>query len=301
MLTIYILFAIIALFISPLWSLVLGILTAIILGNPFKSTTSRISKILLQVSVVAMGFGINLLDSMQSGIQGVAVTAFTVVAVISLGLFVGRLLGLERKGSYLISVGTAICGGSAIAAVAPVIDSDEDTTSISLSTIFLLNALALIIFPPIGRFLNLSQEQFGMWAAIAIHDTSSVVGAASIYGDQALALATMVKLTRALWIIPVSLVSVLLFKSGNGAKVKIPYFILLFIVAAAINTTVSIPEGLLFWVDRAARAMLSVTLFLIGTSLSIDSIRRVGLRPIVLGSILWVIISITSVWVIMTC
>lgn len=208
------------------------------------------------------------------------------------------LLRIDRKNSYLISSGTAICGGSAIAAVAPVIDADENQTSLSLATIFILNAVALFVFPVIGHWLGMGQTQFGTWAAIAIHDTSSVVGAGAAYGEEALKVATTVKLTRALWIIPLSLVSALIFRQ-KGKKIQIPWFIFWFVVAMLVNTYCNLPTQLTHGISVAARCGLSATLFLIGGGLSIEVIRKVGLKPLVLGIILWAVISVASLAVIL--
>ncbi len=205
-----------AFFCSPAVSLFVGILFALTLGNPFPAWSRRLSKMLLQGCVVGLGFGMNFHDSLAAGRDGMLFTIVSVVTVMAAGVLLGRLMRVERKGAYLISAGTAICGGSAIAAVAPVIDADENETSLSLATIFVLNAVALFLFPVAGRWLGLSQADFGVWSAIAIHDTSSVVGAGAAYGDEALRVATTVKLTRALWIIPLSIVSMFVFRRKGG-------------------------------------------------------------------------------------
>lgn len=219
-------------------------------------------------------------------------------AIANRWLLESLLLRIDRKNSYLISSGTAICGGSAIAAVAPVIDADENQTSLSLATIFILNAVALFVFPVIGHWLGMGQTQFGTWAAIAIHDTSSVVGAGAAYGEEALKVATTVKLTRALWIIPLSLVSALIFRQ-KGKKIQIPWFIFWFVVAMLVNTYCNLPTQLTHGISVAARCGLSATLFLIGGGLSIEVIRKVGLKPLVLGIILWAVISVASLAVIL--
>ena len=188
-------------FISPAIALFLGLALGMTAGQPFPKFSKKTSKYLLQFSVVGLGFGMNLHESLRTGKEGMLFTVVSVVAVLALGMYLGKRLMMDRKTAYLISAGTAICGGSAIAAVAPVVKANDNEMSMSLGTIFILNAIALFIFPPIGHLLGMSQEQFGMWAAIAIHDTSSVVGAGAAYGEQALEIATMVKLTRALWII----------------------------------------------------------------------------------------------------
>lgn len=284
---------------SPALALFAGILFALIFASPYPKQTKKASKYLLQIAVVGLGFGINLHQSLETGKEGLFFTIVSVVSVMVLGALLGRWLKLERKLSYLISSGTAICGGSAIAAIAPVVNADENETSVSLAVIFVLNAIALFIFPPIGRLLELSQEQFGMWAAIAIHDTSSVVGAGAEYGPEALAVATMVKLTRALWIIPLALVSMVLFRKKENKKISIPWFIFLFILAMIINTYISIPELLLQGISKMSHIFLSITLFLIGSTLSIGAIRKVGAKPVVLGVLLWIIITLISLVVIM--
>ena len=268
-----------SLFCSPVVTLFAGILFALTLGNPFPVWSKKASKKLLQYCVVGLGFGMNFHESLAAGREGMT---FTVVSVVTV----------------MISSGTAICGGSAIAAVAPVIDADENQTSLSLATIFILNAVALFVFPVIGHWLGMGQTQFGTWAAIAIHDTSSVVGAGAAYGEEALKVATTVKLTRALWIIPLSLVSALIFRQ-KGKKIQIPWFIFWFVVAMLVNTYCNLPTQLTHGISVAARCGLSATLFLIGGGLSIEVIRKVGLKPLVLGIILWAVISVASLAVIL--
>ncbi len=286
-------------FLSPAIALFVGIVFALLFTSPFPRQTKKGSKYLLQIAVVGLGFGMNLHKSLEAGKDGMLFTIVSVVSVMIIGYALGRWLRILPKLSYLISTGTAICGGSAIAAVAPVVDADEHETSVSLAVIFTLNAIALFIFPPIGRFLELTQEQFGTWAAIAIHDTSSVVGAGAEYGPIALEVATMVKLTRALWIIPLTLVSVFIFKKKGEKKISIPWFIFLFILAMVINTFIPLPEILLKGISIVSHKLLSITLFLIGSSLSLVAICKVGIKPVVLGILLWLIISIVSLVVIM--
>lgn len=285
-------------YLSPALALLTGIVFALVFKHPFPRHSKKLSKYLLQVSVVGLGFGMNLYDSLQAGREGIAFTVVSVIGVMVIGWLIGRRLKVSTKMSYLISSGTAICGGSAIAAVSPVIDADENETTVSLAVIFLLNALALFVFPFIGEQLGLAQKEFGLWAAIAIHDTSSVVGAGKAYGPEALMVATTVKLTRALWIIPLSLVSILIFNKKKGNKISIPWFIFYFIGAMVFSTFVALPPTLLKSISMLSHSMLSVTLFLIGSSLSIEAIRKVGVKPIVLGVVLWIIISVTSLLVI---
>ena len=285
-------------FLSPALSLLTGIIMALTFGNPFPVISKKASKIALQVSVVGLGFGMNLYESLAAGKEGMLFTIISVIGVMCIGVLLGKLMKVNGKSAYLISTGTAICGGSAIAAVGPVIEADDDQMSMSLATIFILNAIALFIFPPIGQALGLSQEQFGVWAAIAIHDTSSVVGAGSAYGEEALKIATTVKLTRALWIIPLALVSSLIFRS-KGKKVSIPWFIVLFVVAMIINTFIPIPSEITGSLVYAARKLLCMTLFLIGGGLSLASIKKVGAKPLALGITLWFLISVVTLAVVM--
>lgn len=285
-------------FITPAVALFLGLAFALTAGQPFPVFSKKASKYLLQFSVVGLGFGMNLYDSLRTGKEGMLFTVVSVVSVLVIGYYVGKKLMIDRKTAYLISAGTAICGGSAIAAVAPVLKADDNEISVSMGTIFILNAVALFIFPPIGHLLDMTQEQFGLWAAIAIHDTSSVVGAGAAYGEKALEVATMVKLTRALWIIPVAFVTTLLFKQKES-KITIPWFILFFVLAMVANTFLSIPAVIsssLVWI---AKKGLTVTLFLIGAGLSRKVIKHVGVRPMVQGVILWVFIGVLSLVVIL--
>ncbi len=294
----FILLLVASFFLTPAIALFLGILLSLTIGVPYSKLTKKLSKYLLQISVVGLGFGMNLHQSLQAGKEGMIFTIISVIGVMILGAFLGKLLKINRKNSYLISSGTAICGGSAIAAVAPVIDADENDTSLALITIFVLNAIALFIFPPIGRALDLSQVQFGTWAAIAIHDTSSVVGAGAAYGDEALKVATTIKLTRALWIIPLAFVSAFIFKT-KGRKASIPYFIIWFVVAMLINTYFALPQIITTNIVFVAKKLLTVTLFLIGCGLSVSALKAVGVKPLLLGVILWVIISVVTLFVVM--
>ncbi|MCI6874800.1 MAG: putative sulfate exporter family transporter [Parabacteroides sp.] len=285
-------------FVTPAIALFAGLAFALTAGQPYPKFSKKTSKYLLQFSVVGLGFGMNLYASLQSGKEGMLFTIVSVFAVLALGMWLGKRLLIDRKTSYLIAAGTAICGGSAIAAVGPVVKADDNQMSMSLGTIFILNAIALFIFPPIGHLLGLTQEQFGLWAAIAIHDTSSVVGAGAAYGETALEIATMVKLTRALWIIPITILTMFLFKQ-KGAKITIPWFILFFILAMVANTFLSLPEALTRSVVWAAKQGLTLTLFLIGAGLSRQVIRQVGIRPMVQGILLWIFIGAISLGVIL--
>ncbi|MBO5834816.1 MAG: putative sulfate exporter family transporter [Bacteroidales bacterium] len=280
-------------FLSPALSLLTGVVMELVLGNPFPVFSKKASKKALQGSVVGLGIGMNLFESLAAGKQGMLFTIVSVVGVMCIGVLIGKWMKVNQKSAYLIATGTAICGGSAIAAVGPVIDADDDQMSMSLATIFILNTIALFVFPPIGRWIGLSQEQFGLWAAIAIHDTSSVVGAGAAYGQDALQIATTVKLTRALWIIPLALVSSLIFRA-KGKKVSIPWFILLFVLAMVLNTFLPIPSAATGLIVMLSRKLLCMTLFLIGCGLSLSSIKKVGARPLALGVLLWIVISIST-------
>ena len=280
-------------FVSPAIALFMGLLLGFTVSNPYIKQSSKTSKYLLQFAVVGLGFGMNLFKSFESGKEGMLFTVVSVVGVLAIGYWLGRRMMMDTKTAYLISSGTAICGGSAIAAVAPILNATPNQMSVSLGTIFILNAIALFIFPPIGRLLELTQEQFGLWAAIAIHDTSSVVGAGAAYGDKALEVATMVKLTRALWIIPLSIATTFFFKQKD-AKVKIPWFIFFFILAMVANTFLNIPTNITSAIVALSKTGMTITLFLIGSGLSINILKSVGMRPLVLGVTLWVFIGVTS-------
>lgn len=279
-------------FVSAPLALIIGFIFTFFLGNPMPKFTSKTTSWLLKASVVGIGFGMNIQQALKAGREGLWLTIFSIFIVLTLGYLLGKWLKIGRRMSHLISSGTAICGGSAIAAVAPAIEAKDEEISISLGVIFLLNSIALIIFPLLGHYFNLSEHQFGLWSAIAIHDTSSVVGAASSYGEQALQVATTVKLTRALWIIPVSLLSVLLFRS-KSKKISIPWFIFLFVAAMLVNSYIDLAP-INMWIYQLSKSMLVVTLFLIGSSISVSAIKKTGLKPILLGVILWIIISIIS-------
>jgi uncharacterized integral membrane protein (TIGR00698 family) len=291
-------------YVSPPIALGLGLFTALKIGNPFQRTIGKWTRILLQTSVVLLGFGMNLTSVVKAGKDGITFTIATIFGTLFLGWLVGKVLKVSEKTSALISAGTAICGGSAIAAVAPAIDANSEEISVSLCTVFILNSIALIAFPIIGHALGLTENQFGIWAAIAIHDTSSVVGASAKYGAESLQIATTVKLARALWIAPVALAFAIIYgkKGGNSkTKVAIPWFILLFLLATISRTYApkwfqpSIFDSLV----NLAKAGLTVTLFLIGSSLSRETLRKVGLKPFLQGVLLWIVISIVSLWAVL--
>ena len=281
--------------VTPPVALFLGLAFALLCGQAYPKFNKKVSKKLLQYSVVGLGFGMNLHASLASGKEGMMFTIISVIGTMLIGMFIGRkILKVNRDTAYLISSGTAICGGSAIAAVGPVIKAKDSDMSVALATIFVLNAIALFIFPIFGNWLGLTQQEFGTWAAIAIHDTSSVVGAGAAYGEEALQVATTIKLTRALWIIPLALATSVIFKNG-GKKINIPWFILWFVVAILINTYLldSVPE-VGKTIAGLARKGLIVTMFFIGASLSTDVLKAVGIKPLLQGVLLWVVISVGS-------
>ena len=285
--------------ITPAIALFLGLAIALIFKNPYPKFNKKTSKYLLQASVVGLGFGMNVTESLKSGGDGMLFTIASVIGVMVLGVVIGKWLHLNKKASYLIASGTAICGGSAIAAVGPIVKANEHEMAVSLGVVFILNAIALFIFPAIGHYFELSEIQFGTWAAIAIHDTSSVVGAGEAYGPIALQTATLVKLTRALWIIPLAIVTMFIFRDKTS-KISIPWFIFMFILAMVINTYCNLPQQLtssLLWI---AKKGLVLTLFLIGASLSLSTIKAVGIKPLILAIALWIIIGIGSFVVVTT-
>ena len=281
--------------VSPPIALFLGIIFVNIFGQVFNA--DKIIKIVLQVSIVGLGFGINLKQALQAGSEGFLFTVFSITLIVVLGIVLGYIFRIDKIITQLISFGTAICGGSAIAAIAPILKADGKQTSVSLGIIFLLNALALFIFPEIGQYFHLSQNQFGIWSAIAIHDTSSVVGAASKYGHEALQTATTVKLARALWIIPISFV--LSFLNKSGGKIKIPYFIGFFVLAILVNSYFPAIKEVTDYVVDFSKSSLKVALFLIGTGLSFQNLKNIGIKPLLLGIILWVVISVISLFAVL--
>ncbi len=273
-------------------ALLSGIVLSQTLGHPFPFFNRRAIPLLLQLSIIGLGFGINLYDAAEVGKEGFWLTVITIVATLGVGWLAGKWLKLNKNISLLIAVGTAICGGSAIAAISPIVDAKEEEMTMALGTVFVLNAIALIIFPIFGHAFELSQSQFGVWSAIAIHDTSSVVGAAQTFGHEALKIATTVKLGRALWIVPLSLVIAIALKKDK--KVKFPYFILLFVVAMTFNTFSTQVHSIGTWIVPVAKKGMTLTLFLIGTGLSLSSIKMVGTKPLLLGIGLWLLIAVVS-------
>ena len=293
--------------ISPPVALFVGLIFALCFGAPCQKFNKKLSKQLLQASVVGLGFGMNLVQSLKSGAEGMLFTIISVALVMIVGVWLGRRMRIEQKTSYLISSGTAICGGSAIAAVGGVLKANENQMAVSLGVVFILNAIALFVFPPIGRMLGMSDGQFGTWAAIAIHDTSSVVGAGQAYSATACEIATLVKCTRALWIIPLAFFTAYLYRNDASAtgktKVAVPWFIVLFVVAMVVNTytpesLTSTMQPIYQGIAMLAKRMMTVVLFAIGAGLSLKVVRQVGLRPLVLAVVLWIVIGIGSLLVV---
>jgi uncharacterized integral membrane protein (TIGR00698 family) len=277
-------------YVSPPIALLGGLIFGFTFAHPYQAQSRKLSRYLLQASVVGLGFGMNLHEIVHAGRAGFIYTAIGIGTSMLLGTLLGRVFDVGKKVSYLITVGTAICGGSAIAAVAPITNAGDEDIAVSLGTVFVLNSIALFIFPVIGGALHLSQSQFGLWAALAIHDTSSVVGAAAKYGAESLAIGTTVKLARALWIVPIALITAAVVKSKT--KIQWPWFILFFCLAAVANTYVPIFAPAYPVLYKLGRIGLTVTLFLIGTGISKSTIKQVGARPLLQGVILWAIVAV---------
>jgi uncharacterized integral membrane protein (TIGR00698 family) len=283
-------------FVSPPVALAMGLVFGLALPHPYDRTAKKFSRYLLQASVVGLGFGMNLHQVVQAGRSGFVYTMLGITFALLVGMGLGALLGVQRVPAFLISTGTAICGGSAIAAVGPITQASDEEMAVSLGTVFVLNSVALLIFPAIGAALNLTQSQFGLWAALAIHDTSSVVGAAAKYGAEALAVATTVKLARALWIVPLSVGTAVV--RGAKAKIQWPWFIGLFCLAAVCNTYLPAGAPAYALAVKAAKIGLTATLFLIGSGISVATIKSVGHRPLLQGIILWLLVLAGSLWLI---
>lgn len=281
---------------SPI-ALLLGLAFSDLFTNPYPAYTQTGIKQGLKIAVIGLGFGISLNETFAANSNGLGLLSASVVLVVFIGIILAAKLGLDKRLGFLVTAGTAICGGSAIAAIAPIIKADSRTISVALALVFTLNSLALLIFPPLGKWLGLSQQQFGLWSAIAIHDTSSVVGAAMVFGDEALKTATTLKLSRTLWIIPLALFAAYWFKA-KGQKIAIPYFIGGFIATMGINSLGLLPEMVTETIVLAAKRFLVVVLFLIGSTLSPDAIKSVGFKPLLFAFSLWVLISVGSLLVI---
>jgi len=282
--------------ISPPVALTLGLIFGLSFEHPYPADSRNLSRFLLQASVVGLGFGMNLHEVLRAGRSGFVYTAAGISFALIFGLLAGWLLRVNKTASILISTGTAICGGSAIAAVAPIIGASDEEMAISLGTIFILNSIALLIFPPLGWALHLTQTQFGLWAALAIHDTSSVVGATARYGPVALIVGTTVKLTRALWIVPVAIGAAIVKRSKT--KIQWPWFILLFCLAAVASTYLTALTNFWLVLSNLGKLGLTATLFLIGTGISRATLRQVGWPPLLLGVLLWILVGVASLWLI---
>jgi uncharacterized integral membrane protein (TIGR00698 family) len=297
---------------SPPIALTIGILFGLSFTHPYISESRGIARALLQSSVVALGFGMNLHEVLKAGRSGFIYTALGISFSLLVGRALGKLLRVRGNSSFLITTGTAICGGSAIAAIGPILQANEEEMAVSLGTIFILNSIALLIFPPIGNALHLSQSQFGLWAALAIHDTSSVVGAATKYGAQAVVVATTVKLARALWIVPLALATAAIkrgrFRNASGddtagegrPRIQFPWFILFFVLAALANTYLPALPTATKTFFKLGRLGLTATLFLIGSGISRATLKEVGWRPLLLGVLLWLGVGVTSLYFIRT-
>lgn len=283
---------------SPPVALAIGILFGFSFEHPFHARARHGSRILLQLSVIGLGFGMNLHEVLEAGRAGFVYTAFGITAALLLGWLLGKLLDVKPTTSFLISTGTAICGGSAIAAISPITEANEEEIAVSLGTIFILNSIALLLFPFIGSRLHMSQTQFGLWSALAIHDTSSVVGAAAKFGALALAVGTTVKLARALWIVPLSLVTAAVKKSDT--RIHWPWFILFFVLAALGNTWLHALQPTFAVLKNLGVLGLTMTLYLIGTGLSMNTVRQVGPRPLLQGILLWIVVATASLALIRT-
>src|ERR1700692_2348949 len=282
--------------ISPPLALSLGIIFGLSVRHPYPHFSRSAARILLQVSVVALGFGMNLHEIIKAGRSGFIYTALGISFSLIAGLAIGKFLRIGGNASYLITAGTAICGGSAIAAIGPILHAEYEEMAVSLGTVFILNSIALLTFPPIGNALHLTQSQFGLWAALAIHDTSSVVGAAAKYGAQALVVGTTVKLARALWIVPLALGTAAV--KHNKTRVPMPWFILFFCLAAVVNTYVAAVGNFDRWAFSAGRLGLTATLFLIGTGISVATLKSVGWRPLLQGVLLWIMVAAVTLYLI---
>jgi uncharacterized integral membrane protein (TIGR00698 family) len=281
---------------SPL-ALFMGFISTQLLGHPFARQNHKIAQCLLKTAVVGLGFGMNFSHALEAGKEGFLFTLFSIVITLLGGIWLGKRLGVESKSSFLITAGTAICGGSAIAALSPLIKANEKQISSALGVVFVLNSLALFLFPVFGNLLGMTQHEFGIWSAIAIHDTSSVVGAAARYGEEALQTATTIKLERALWIIPLSFLTMLL--NRNGAKMQFPYFIGFFMLAMVLSHYYTDYQHIYLIIISSAKKLLVLSMFLIGAGLDIASIKSVGIKPFVQGLSLWIFISAISLVVLL--
>jgi len=276
-------------------ALLIGFAFRLIIGTVEIKIVPKLCKWFLQISVVTLGLCINIQEAADVGQENFLYITFSVIAILGLGWLISRFLKINANLSLLISSGTAICGGSAIASISPIIKAPNRDISVALSVIFILNALAVLLFPSLGHGLNMSQSQFGLWCAVAIHDTSSVVGAAAVYGQEALELATTAKLTRMLWIIPLMLL--LSFLKKNDTKLKFPWFVLFFILALIANSLFPLSEVGEKAALNLSKGLMALVLFLIGSCLQLN--RATVLKPLMFGVVLWSITVLASGYVIL--
>jgi len=282
-------------FFSPQWMLLTGMLLSLFIQETaLQSHAKKISAKLLQVSIIMLGASLNFNVVLHQGGSGILTTLVSILIAFFFGYITQKMFRVDNEQATLITMGTAICGGSAIGALSPVIKAQTFSITVAIAVVFILNALAIFIFPPVGTSLSLSQEQFGIWSALAIHDTSSVVAASSLYGEEALSTATTLKLIRALWIIPITLVFSFLQKDQKAGKTTIPWFILGFLISSLIFTFTGIPESIAINVSKMAQMGFTITLFLIGLTFDFKKIRQIGPRPLLMGSLLWILVSTLS-------
>lgn len=278
-------------------ALVMGIAFVFLFGNPFPDLTRQHTTTLLGISIIGLGAAMNLNDVLETGVYSMTFTALSVLLVLLIGLGLTHIFNIKRETGFLISAGTAICGGSAIACLVPILNAKPENVSVSLAIVFILNAVALFVFPIVGGHFGLDQSQFGLWSALAIHDTSSVIGASLQYGPEALEVGTTAKLARTLWIIPVMLGTQFILKTKQetqNAKKKFPWFIIGFIAMAALVSYVPALEVPGEWIALCARQVLILCLFLIGASLSLQDIKQVGTKPFLFGITLWLVVAGSS-------
>ncbi|TQV87478.1 YeiH family protein [Aliikangiella coralliicola] len=294
---IFLLLVVISGWINIAASLLLGMAYAVILGNPFQLKTQWASGILLKVSIVVMGFGLNIKEILETAVDGFFITVLTIIFAIVCGLLIGKLASVDKKLSFLITGGTAICGASAIAAFAPAIHARPTHILVSISIVFLLNALALLVYPELGKYLGLTQQEFGMWAALGIHDTSSVVGAAASYGEESLKIATTTKLARALWIIPLVFFAAFSF-NYKKTSTQIPHFILYFVGASLLASFVPFLTPYASYAPLIAKKGMAISLFLIGTGFTRETLKTLQWSALLQGTILWILMSVISLWLI---
>lgn len=281
---------------NPAVGLALGAFIGLTVGNPASASTGKASKKLLQAAVIMLGFGMQLDVVLKVGLSSVWLTMISISATVCLGMLLAKSLSVEKNLAVLISSGTAICGGSAIAAMSPSIGAGQTETAVAMAVVFLLNGAGLIIFPPIGHAIGMTQGEFGLWSALAIHDTSSVVGAAAIFGSQALAIATTVKLTRALWILPLAFIGGKIYKTGTKAPFQ--WFLVGFLAAAALRMALPHFESVFNMGALVGKHMMTGTLFLIGGGLSRQGLKKIGIRPLIMALSLWIVVSAAAAFLI---